>query len=253
MRSLNNDLRAKHRAIAFPTLLAGALTLLLSVGCSSEPITDPIAKVEPKSNAASSPSDAPAPYSKPPLIAPKVAANPVQQSLPPGDPRIPQPRPTDEPRQIEDLSPQEAVLKEEVTRLNGLFRKTEVTQRTRSFIASEGGPQIDDALVEVFLDRTPVTDDMLSAMPGLETATYLSLFRTQITDEGLRTLGRCQSLIYLDLSHTAVTDQGLQHLKSLPNLTRVVVAGTGVTDAAIAELKEQLPRAFITRNYDPRK
>lgn len=200
---------------------------------------------------ASTSAGAPVTWTVPPRIAPKVAKNSIQANLPKGHPHAPVEAPPG-PKKIDTLAPREALLKDEIAALNGLFSKTEVDAEMHALLAREGVPQVEGSMVRIFLDRTRVNSEALSRMQGLETAHYISLYRTSIDDEGLRALANCKKLFFLDLSHTRVTDAGLEHLKGLPNLTRVVVSDTQVTSVGMATLQAALKNGWVSRNYDPR-
>jgi hypothetical protein len=92
------------------------------------------------------------------------------------------------------------------------------------------------AVVEVALGGTRVSDaelGKLSVFPELET---LSLFDSAIGDDGLATLAPCRALETLYLGRTRVTDEGIKHLTQFQALKNLGLSDTRVSDEGIRQL-----------------
>lgn len=74
----------------------------------------------------------------------------------------------------------------------------------------------------------------------------LDLDRAPVTDEGLKRLGGLRNLKHIIVSRTWVTGAGLKHLTGLKNLERITHNGQ-VTDAEVTELRKLLPNCKIIR------
>ena len=91
-------------------------------------------------------------------------------------------------------------------------------------------------VVQVDLDRAPISDQDLQHLVGLTSLQALWLDETGITDKGLKTLRGLDSLEELTLNGTQITDKGLAHLQGLTQLTGLYLLGNKITDAGLAEL-----------------
>ncbi|RIB18906.1 hypothetical protein C2G38_2245464, partial [Gigaspora rosea] len=75
-------------------------------------------------------------------------------------------------------------------------------------------------LVELYLDRTSITDAGIVYLDGL---TQLSLNKTRIKNSSLSTIRKStfanRKLKYLDVGYTRITDKGVKELRGLPHLS----------------------------------
>ncbi len=85
---------------------------------------------------------------------------------------------------------------------------------------------------------SPITDDGLVYIKGLDSLRDLHLLRTRVTDAGLVYLSNLKTLEFLDLKETRITGEGLAYLKDLPALTYLNLEQTGVAGSALKYLKE---------------
>jgi len=121
---------------------------------------------------------------------------------------------------------------EQLPYLRGLeIRSTSVTDV--SFVA-----QLHE-LVALKLSHSPITDEGLRALPGLQKLRSLDVSGTRITDEGLAYVGKIENLEVLKANGTAITNAGLRHLQNLKKPHVFEAAGTGVTDEAINEVVQR--------------
>jgi Leucine-rich repeat (LRR) protein len=106
-------------------------------------------------------------------------------------------------------------------------------------------PITDDQLVYVAglnqlevldLRETQVGDVGVHNLIGMEKLQRLSLLDSQITDESLRILAELPNLEFLDVRATEVSDAGLPYLTEFPSLTDLYLGSTKVTDAGMADL-----------------
>jgi Leucine-rich repeat (LRR) protein len=102
-------------------------------------------------------------------------------------------------------------------------------------------------VVEVYVNRTQITDAGLEHLKGLTSLTTLGLRGPQITDAGLEHLKGLTSLTTLYLDGPQITDAGLEHLKRLTSLTTLDLRSTQITDAGLAEIKAALPKCSVGR------
>ena len=75
----------------------------------------------------------------------------------------------------------------------------------------------------------------------------IDLNATAITDDILKDLEGLVHLRFLELNQTGITDAGLIHLKGLSALETLLLFNTNVTDAGVAELEMSLPNCTIRR------
>lgn len=116
-----------------------------------------------------------------------------------------------------------------------------------------------DALHELFLDGTQVTDAGIRDLPTMPHLMVFSATKTQITDDslplfarggnleslrldetritdvGLQTIGEMKTLRSLSLWRCPITDEGLIHLKSLAKLQSLSLDETGVTGQGVVK------------------
>lgn len=128
----------------------------------------------------------------------------------------------------------------------------------------------DGKSTQIRLDRSPVNDDDLRTLAGLEDKLErLNLSRTDISDEGLRRIAQMQrleqlrldshritdqglaelaalkQLRFLHLLHAPIGDAGLAHLHALKQLESLYLDGTKVTDDGLARLLEAVPGVHL--------
>ncbi|MEE2738108.1 MAG: hypothetical protein VX435_07785 [Planctomycetota bacterium] len=75
----------------------------------------------------------------------------------------------------------------------------------------------------------------------------IDLNATAVTDDVLKNLEGLVHLRFLELNQTSITDAGLIHLKGLSTLETLLLFNTNVTDAGVAELEMALPNCTIRR------
>jgi hypothetical protein len=78
-------------------------------------------------------------------------------------------------------------------------------------------------LVDVYLYRTPVTDDSLEMLQPVTHLTKLGLEATAISDRGLESIKELKNLTFLNLQATKITNTGLTHLRGLTKLTHLSI------------------------------
>lgn len=78
---------------------------------------------------------------------------------------------------------------------------------------------------------------------------YLS--RTPVTDEDLRLLQAMPNLRRLHLDDTTITDAGLKHVKALSALTEVSLFRTNVTEGGLQELRKARPGIIVLHSPKP--
>ena len=94
------------------------------------------------------------------------------------------------------------------------------------------------ALENLGLSQSKVTDRGLADVARLMHMRWLDLRGTQISDAGLAHLAGLTELRALQLDGTQVTDAGLVHLRGLAQLEGLDLRGTTVTGTGFAELKQ---------------
>lgn len=93
-----------------------------------------------------------------------------------------------------------------------------------------------DALVELDLSHTRVSDAGTAAMHTMQGLLWLSLSSCGITDAAMEHLAALRKLEHLDISHTRVTDEGLRALAFHPALRVLSIRDSAVTGEALAPL-----------------
>jgi hypothetical protein len=90
---------------------------------------------------------------------------------------------------------------------------------------------------QIRLDHTPVGDEQLDALAGLEDKLRrINLSHSRISDAGLARIAGMRKLEQLRLASDQVTDAGLESLKDLKNLRHLHLIGMPITDAGLAHL-----------------
>lgn len=97
-------------------------------------------------------------------------------------------------------------------------------------------PSGKDAIRELKLPGSKVTDAGLKALPDLPALASLDLSGTQITDEGLAPLANCQALETLSLSGTKITGRGLSEVAKNPNIRSLTVNNCSFDNSAFAAI-----------------
>ncbi|MEP3477729.1 MAG: hypothetical protein ABJZ55_00635 [Fuerstiella sp.] len=84
-------------------------------------------------------------------------------------------------------------------------------------------------------------------IPGLDQLQLKVLYlnRTRIDDQSISALKSMTTLEHLDLTRTKVTDAGLKHLESLPNLRKLILRRTLVTQDGYVAFKESHPTMTV--------
>lgn len=86
------------------------------------------------------------------------------------------------------------------------------------------------------LESTGITDAGLQHVQGLASLEEISLYRTHVTSAGLEFLRGLTNLKNLGLNETEINDAGLKHLAGLKNLQHLWLDGTAVSDAGLPSL-----------------
>ncbi len=95
-----------------------------------------------------------------------------------------------------------------------------------------------DALTELRLGATAVTDKGLEHLKGCTGLRVLYLYETEVTDKGLAHFAGCTGLVELYLYRTKVSDTGLAHFAGCTKLARLELGHTRVSDAGLAYFKD---------------
>ncbi|MEM1354782.1 MAG: DUF2231 domain-containing protein [Planctomycetota bacterium] len=106
-----------------------------------------------------------------------------------------------------------------------------------------------DAVAQLELQGTVVSDDDLADLPDMSNLVKLNLKDTPITDAGLANLPEMPALEWINLFGTQITDAGLEQLASYTSLKKVYLADTPVSAQAVDALKLALPEADILSNH----
>jgi len=119
---------------------------------------------------------------------------------------------------------------------NSRIAVTRAIERLGGHVATVSRDQ--DAVLHIFLARTPLTDGGLAMLAALANAQSLELASTPISDAGLVHLAALTNLQSLDLTGTDISDIGLSHLSGLTHLRRLDLFGTKVTGRGMICLKD---------------
>lgn len=110
-----------------------------------------------------------------------------------------------------------------------------------------------DALDELILDESLVTDAGLRALPMMPRLSFFSASKTRITDESLPLLVRNGALESLRLDETRITDAGLRSIGEMKKLRSLSLWRCPVTDEGLVHLKSlpvlqslSLDETFVT-------
>ena len=95
-----------------------------------------------------------------------------------------------------------------------------------------------DAVEEIELRSSRITDETLVDFHWLKGLRLLSITNSPITDLGLSHLQGLTSLRELELDYTLITDAGLARLRRLKNLRALSLCGDRITDAGMPHLNE---------------
>lgn len=94
-----------------------------------------------------------------------------------------------------------------------------------------------DAIRELYLDGTAITDDGIADMPRLPALKLFAAAGTGLTDAGVAHLANVTDLEALRLDGTRITDLGLAHVGRMNNLRILSLQHCGVTDHGMAHLR----------------
>ncbi len=86
------------------------------------------------------------------------------------------------------------------------------------------------------LSSTPVGDDGLGQLQGLQDLEWLALNGTNVTDAGMKDLARLKKLRMVELRNTAITGASLRNLAGLPELENLYLCESKIDDAAMGEV-----------------
>jgi uncharacterized membrane protein len=102
-----------------------------------------------------------------------------------------------------------------------------------------------DAIVDLDLKKTAVTDEGMSVVAGMENLRKLMLNGTAVSDVGVEKIASLPNLESLSLFNTQVGDNGVRALREAPSLKTVYLSQTEATPEAVEELRAALPEADI--------
>jgi internalin A len=114
-------------------------------------------------------------------------------------------------------------------------------------------PNGKEAVRELKLPGSKVTDAGLKALPDLPALASLDLSGTQITDEGLAPLANCPALETLTLSGTKISGRGLSEVAKNPNIKALIVDGCSFDASAFAAIgaMSQLEQVSFSQTIVP--
>jgi len=91
-----------------------------------------------------------------------------------------------------------------------------------------------------------LTDSDLAHLVSLTNAiANLDLSSTMVTDDCITHLQSLSHLRRLDLSGTAITDKAFDQLVALPALSALVIENTGASEAGISRFRQMRPRCIV--------
>ncbi len=111
---------------------------------------------------------------------------------------------------------------------------------------------IADAVVDLDLNGSRVTDAALPEVVKMKNLDRLRLENTAVTDAALPSLKQLPKLQSLSLYGCAITDAGLPALAGIPTLKHVYLGATKVTPEGVAALNQAAPQLNIIMPPDPR-
>lgn len=98
---------------------------------------------------------------------------------------------------------------------------------------------VKEQIVELNLERMPVTDKDLSDLTDLRNLRKLNLDFTRITGDGLKALTKLPHLQSLSLSGTQIKAADLDQLTNIKDLHKLYLWKTGITGDALADLRRK--------------
>jgi uncharacterized membrane protein len=99
--------------------------------------------------------------------------------------------------------------------------------------------QLKEQVVDLNLDKMPVTDKELQLIRQFTALRQLNLAFTNITDSGVAALQSLKELKRLSISGTRVTEAGIKKVLGLPKLQHIYCWNTNMSDAGLATLQKQ--------------
>ncbi|CAN5207910.1 ribonuclease inhibitor [soil metagenome] len=111
------------------------------------------------------------------------------------------------------------------------------------------GP-VADAMADMNLARTKVSDAGLAEIAKMRNLERLRLEKTSVSDDGIGSLAGLEKLEYLNLYGTKVTNAGIQKLAELKNLKKLFVWETGVTRDIAQQLVDKNPGLVVNLGWD---
>ncbi len=106
-------------------------------------------------------------------------------------------------------------------------------------------------LVELSLNKMPLTDEDLELVARFQNLEKLSLNQTNITGKTFSVLSKLKYLESLSLSGCALQESTLSQLSSLKSLKELFVWSTGLPASSWDKLKKQNPKLHIELGYVP--
>lgn len=104
-----------------------------------------------------------------------------------------------------------------------------------------------DHLRSLFLEHTPVTNDLLKHLSGQTELRELSLGNTRIDNEGLRSLAALTNLHSLWIDRTRVSDESIEVLIGFTQLHHLDIRQTKISSDGVARIRKALPECVIHR------
>jgi len=109
-----------------------------------------------------------------------------------------------------------------------------------------------DAIVDLDLGGSRITDAALPNVAKMPRVSRLRLENTTVTDQALAPLKQMPKLESLSLYGCPITDAGLPALAEIPSLKHVYLGATKVTPQGLAALKQKAPHLDIVMPPDPK-
>jgi len=98
------------------------------------------------------------------------------------------------------------------------------------------------------LPRGEFTDDGLRGLAALPDLELLRFHSPHVTDRGMRSIANFPSLRFLHLIDVPITDDGLRHLEGFQQLESLYLDGCRCTDDGIRRLLKSLPQLHLHRD-----
>jgi len=102
-----------------------------------------------------------------------------------------------------------------------------------------------DAIQDLSLSGTSVSDEQLVHIQGLTGLTELGLNRTPITDEGMQYLSGMTQLTRLNLNGTAVGDEGMQYVRDMTVMQELILNRTNVSDEGLSYIQGMTELTYL--------